>query len=296
MKLKYWFLFFPVVAFSFVSCEKEVQIDLKNAQDELVVDASIENNRPPVVILSRSFNYFSKLSAALLAESFIHNAVIDITEGSRTYRLKEYAFPSGSNTLYVYSTDTSSITQLLLGKLNSSYSMKITVNGKTYTAKTTIPALTKKVDSLWWKPAPFNEDTTKRVLYARITDPPGLGNYIRYFTSVNDSAFLPGYTSVFDDDVIDGTTYDAQVSRGVDRNADFDFDEAGYFKKGDSIQTKLCNIDRATYEFWRTLEYSQQSIGNPFSQPGVILGNISGGALGYFGGYAAQYKKIVITK
>ena len=44
------------------------------------------------------------------------------------------------------------------------------------------------------------------------------------------------------------------------------------------------------------MEYSYQSIGNPFSSPTKVLGNISNNALGYFGGYAAQYDTIIIPK
>lgn len=172
--------------------------------------------------------------------------------------------------------------------------MQINAGGKSYTSQTKIPLITKTIDSIWARPAPNNSDTLKRVLFAKITDPPGLGNYIRYFTSVNDSAFLPGLNSVYDDDVTDGTSYNTQIFKGADRSQEIDTDEFGYFKKGDTVTVKLCNIDRATYDFWRTLEYSQQAIGNPFSQPGVVLGNINGGALGCFSGYAAQYKRIVV--
>jgi len=278
-------------------CEKAADIQLKSTDDLLVVDASIENGRPPVVILSKSFNYFSQLSPTLLSKSFVHGAVISLSDGSKTVQLKEYVVSGTAGIrLYFYSADSTNPAQVMLGKLNTAYSLTILVNGKTYTANTTIPKLAKTVDSLWSKPAPNNPDTLKRVLFARITDPPGLGNYIRYFTSVNDSAFLPGSNSAYNDDIVDGTTYDIEVSKGVDRNAEINRDEEGYFKKGDTVQTKLCNIDKAHFDFWRTLEFSQQSIGNPFSQPGVVLGNISGGALGYFGGYAAQYRKLVIVR
>jgi hypothetical protein len=42
------------------------------------------------------------------------------------------------------------------------------------------------------------------------------------------------------------------------------------------------------------MEFNYSSIGNPFSSPTKVLGNIKGGALGYFGGYAVQYSTIVI--
>jgi hypothetical protein len=219
-----------------------------------------------------------------------------IKSGTDSTVLREYSYPVGTATIYFYTID-SAITGLpFLGQLNKTYTMRIDAGGKSYASQTTIPLLAKTVDSIWAKQAPDNPDTLKRVMFARITDPPGLGNYIRYFTSVNDSAFLPGLNSVYDDDVTDGTIYNYQIFKGVDKSQEIDPNEFGYFKKGDTVSAKLCNIDKATYDFWRTLEYSQQSVGNPFSQPGVVLGNISGGALGCFSGYAAQYRRIIITK
>lgn len=131
---------------------------------------------------------------------------------------------------------------------------------------------------------------------ARITDPPGYGNYIRYFTKTNQDAFFPGQNSVFDDQIIDGKTYDIQVDKGVNRNEKLDTGEYGFFKRGDTVTVKFCNIDKATYDFWRTWEFNYQSVGNPFSSPGKVLGNISNGALGSFCGYAAQYKTLIIPK
>jgi hypothetical protein len=107
---------------------------------------------------------------------------------------------------------------------------------------------------------------------------------------------LPGLNSVFDDLLINGITYDVTVDRGVDRNTDLNFDEYGFFRKGDTVTLKFCNIDKATFDFWRTTEFSYQSIGNPFSSPTKILGNISNGALGYFGGYATRFKSLVIPR
>jgi hypothetical protein len=44
------------------------------------------------------------------------------------------------------------------------------------------------------------------------------------------------------------------------------------------------------------MEFTYASVGNPFSSPTKVLSNINGGALGYFGGYAAQFKRIVIPQ
>jgi Domain of unknown function (DUF4249) len=293
--MKQWLLVISL-GFLFSSCEKAINFKLDQTLPSLVVEATIENGQPPVVILSSSFDYFSSISADILASSFVHNAVITISNGAKTQQLKEYFYNTSANLkVYYYSIDSSNLTTAFAGTFNTAYTMNILVNGKTYTAATTIPALAKKVDSLWWKKAPDNPDTNKVVLVAKATDPPGYGNYIRYFTKTNSDPFFPGQNSVFDDQIVDGKTYTLDVERGVDRNAKLDRDNYSFFERGDTITLKFANIDKACFDFWRTMEYSYGSIGNPFASPTKVLSNING-ALGYFGGYAAQYKTIVVPK
>jgi hypothetical protein len=213
------------------------------------------------------------------------------------HRLKEYTIntPDGYK-LYYYSIDSSSLGTAFLGQLSGNYSLRINTGGKEYTAATTIPALTKKIDSLWWQKSTNNPDTTQVLLMGRASDPPGFGNYIRYFTSTNGGQFYPGLTSAFDDQIVDGKTYSLQIERGVNRNEEIDFDTYSYFSRGDTVTVKFTNIDKATYDFWRTMEYSYSSIGNPFSSPTKVISNIKGGGLGYFGGYATQYISLVIPE
>ncbi|HEY0678404.1 MAG TPA: DUF4249 domain-containing protein [Chitinophagaceae bacterium] len=288
------YLFLAISFLFFTSCEKGISFRPENAGSSVVVEAFIESGQGPMVILSRSLDYFSKITPDLLANSFIRNAEVFISDGNKTHKLKEYAVPAGNGyTLYYYQNDPADPATAFVGEFNKSYSLRILVDGKEYTATTTIPALAKTVDSLWWKPAPSNPDTNKVVVMSKVTDPPGYGNYIRYFTKVNDSLFFPPPASVFDDQIIDGTTYEIEVENGVDRNAEIDFEEYSFFNRGDTVTVKFTNIDRATYDFWRTMEFSYASIGNPFSSPTKVLGNVKG-ALGYFGGYAVQYKVLII--
>ncbi|MFI5133681.1 MAG: DUF4249 domain-containing protein [Chitinophagales bacterium] len=280
----------------FIGCEKIVSFKLDNVAPKLVVEATIENNQPPVVILSQSLDYFSNISPAILANSFVHNADIYVSNGVLTHKLKEYSMSlSGAYNFYYYSIDSSNLATAFTGQLNKAYSLRITWQGKDYNAITTIPALRKQIDSLFWKPAPPHNDSNKVSLMVKVTDPPGYGDYVRYFTKRNHEPFYPGLTSVFDDQVIDGTTYEIQVDRGVDRNASHP-DDYVFFNKGDTVTLKLCNIDKATFDFWRTMEFSYTNLGNPFSSPTQVISNLSNGALGYFGGYAAQFRTIIIPR
>jgi hypothetical protein len=292
-----WILIFAL-AISLVSCEKDINFKLDNPTPKLVVDAQIETGQPPVVVLSNSLSYFSSINSSILANSFVRGAKVVITDGVKTHQLREYSYTLNGNTFYYYTNDIAIPATAITGQNGKQYSMTIEVSGTTYTATTNIPPLTKKIDSLWWKKAPNNPDTTTSIVMARVTDPPGFGNYIRYFTrNRNNNPFLPGENSTFDDQVIDGKTYDVQVSQGIDRNKpSISRDSAGYFYRGDTVTVKFCNIDKASYDFWNTWEFAYQAIGNPFSAPNKVIGNISNGALGAFCGYAVQLKTVVIPK
>lgn len=285
-----------LISLVLISCEKNINFKLNNAPDVLVIDASIENGRAPMVILTNSFSFFSSINAALLSNSFVHGAVVTMSNGTFTHQLKEYTYHIAPGIdVFSYGIDSNKLSTAFVGTFNTSYTLNVLYNDKNYAATTTIPPLAKKIDSIFWKPAPLATDTNNVVLMIKTTDPPGLGNYIRYFTKRNSKPFLPGERSVFDDQIIDGTTYQVQITPGIDRN-NIVVSDSNYFKRGDTLTVKLCNIDKATFTFWSTWEFAFQSIGNPFAQPNKVIGNISNGALGDFYGYAADYKSLIVPK
>jgi len=288
--MKKWLMALGIVVL--YSCEKDIDFNLKESEPLLTVDAQIENDRAPVVVLTKSFSYYQKIDPALIATSFVRNAEVYISNGIFTHKLKEYALQLAPGfSAYYYSIDSSNLATAFEGALNTSYTLRIVSEGKEYTSTTDIPAAVNYPDSIWLQRAPQNPDTNKRVLYIKATDPPGRGNYVRYFTKLNRGPFLPG-ENVFDDQVIDGATYQIQLPQGIDRNNPLKSDSS-FFKKGDTLTLKFCAINKATYTFWNTWEFAYQSIGNPFAQPNKVIGNISNGALGIFCGYGCGYRTII---
>jgi Domain of unknown function (DUF4249) len=289
---------FIIPALLLASCERAVDFDINEVEPKLVVEATIENGQPPVVYLSKSLGYFSVVDQNTLSNSFVRNAEVYVSNGTLTHKLKEYTVPVGGGyNFYYYSIDPSSPLTIFTGELNKQYSLRIVSEGKEYTATTSIPNTTRRIDSIFWKQAPVGNLPEKVAFMVKATDVPGYGDYIRYFTSSNSSQFYPGLTSVYDDQVIDGTTYTVQVERGVPRNGSGTIPEGyTFFNKGDTVTLKLCNIDKATFDFWRTMEFTYASVGNPFSSPTKVISNISNGGLGYFGGYAVQYRTLIIPR
>lgn len=279
-----------------VACEKDISVELSKADHKLVVDGKIETGQPPVVILTHSLDYFSKINPEIVAGSFVHNAKVTVASGTQVQVLKEFMRDTlGGARLYYYTSDFTRPATAFVGAAGKSYTLTIEVNNQTYTATTTIPGNGMQLDSLFWKQAPSMKDTNKVLVLGRITDPPTPGNAVRYFTKRNGEPYLPGLNSVADDQVVNGTTFDITFDRGVDKNVQVDFEKYGFFFRGDTVVLKFCNIDRATFDFWRTWDYAYNSKGNPFSSPIEVQGNVQG-ALGYWGGYAPQYKTIIIPK
>lgn len=278
------------------SCEKTVDFKLRSQEPKLVVEATIENGQAPLVYLSRSIDYFSSVSYDILANSSVSGAEVYVSNGTQTHKLKEFSIPTpaGGN-IYYYTNDPANPGTAITGQLNTTYTLRIISSGNEYTATTKIPGITRQIDSLYWKPAPAGNPSDKVVVMIKATDPAGYGDYIRYFTRQNSEPFYPGLNSVYDDQIIDGTTYELQVERGVPRTGSVP-ENYSFFNRGDTVTLKLANIDKATYDFWRTMEFTYANVGNPFSSPTKVISNIQGGALGYFGGYAAQYRTIIIPR
>jgi hypothetical protein len=278
----------------FTSCEKDVNLKLDKIPNQLVVDASIENGMPPIVILSKSLNYFSKINRDTLAASFVKNASVFISTDTKNVKLTADSLINNDGFVVHFYTSKPG-PDFFVGELKNTYNLKIIYNGNQFTATTTIPELTRKIDSLWVEQLNEKKDSNNIKIAVSQTDKKGLGDFMRYFTSVNNSFYLPGLNSVYADELNDGISFTTFLDRGVDKNLDnklFNFN----YSKGDTVTYKFCNIDIKCFDFWRTFEYNYQSNGNPFASPIKILSNIQGGGFGYFGGYAAQYKTLIIPK
>lgn len=283
---------------TWASCEKTVNFHLNNEETKLVVEGSIETGKNPIVKLSHSIGFFSEVDLQTLANSYIHGAIIKVSDGFDSVTLKEYYTPQNQGNQYYYSVDTTNPHALqFVGTPGKWYKLTIQYAGKTYTSQTAIP-FPKPLDSIWAVAPPPQEMPKKypdsRLLYVQYTDPDTPGNRVRYFTKRNSGPFLSPLYSVYDDEIINGKTIQIQLPAGVLKTGKMNSDTSGYFYKGDTVIVKWCSIDKGVFDFWQTLDYSYGSTGNPFSSPVEITTNIQGGALGVWAGYGATFDTLII--
>ncbi|WP_266205574.1 DUF4249 domain-containing protein [Pontibacter kalidii] len=306
-----YFILAILCSLLFSGCEEDITVEVPKGEEQLVVEGHIEQNAPPVVVLTRTVPVFTEVSAEALAQSFVHDAQVSITVDGKSYPLKETPSVALSEEVkeliavqlglrpallsanagflfYLYTSEE------LKGEPGKSYRLHISHEGRELSAVTTIPHL-NPLDSIFTVPHPNPEEDSLRQLYYRYSDPDTLGNTVRYFTKRNSEPFYPGrFASVFSDEFINGATIDYPLDRGEPKGqAEVDLDLYSYFGKGDTVTVRWAAIDQAHYRFWFTLENEQNNNGSPISSPNITQSNIQGG-LGVWGGYGVSYHTLII--
>lgn len=293
------FIAIAIVLLGLAACEKEVDIKLNDASSgKLVIEGGIENNTPPLVILTRSIGYFGSFDLSTLQNSYVHNAKVTVNDGINTYTLKEYEIDtSGNNKFYFYSIDTSQ-RPFLLGSFEKTYTLNVEVDGQVYTGVTKIPTPTTLDSVISFYPesregiAEVGADA--RLLKIFFKDPDTPGNFVRYYTALNGGPFYPAQSSVFSDEIINGVEFNAEFPLAEPYSSTKSFDSLGIAFVGDTVQLRWSAIDKNVYDFWSQYEYSLVTLGNPFASPIRVKSNISNGALGVWAGYGSIYTTIVL--
>ncbi|MBA2423329.1 MAG: DUF4249 domain-containing protein [Chitinophagales bacterium] len=284
---KRFFIFcFSVLLIS--SCQKDITLNIPPSEEQIVVEGHIETGQPPYVILTRTSDYYSTFYLDSLSNLFVHDAVVQVSDGTQTITLSEFSLDTLGAVVSVY------LGLNMVGEVGKTYTLTVQTEGKTLNAVTTIPNVIP-LDSIWYEQNADPDNDTLVRLICRYNDPPQLGQYVRYFTQINNEGFYPGLNSVFEDAVINGTTFDFPLDRGINRNDSTSFENYGLFKKGDTITVKWSGIDKPHFDYWRTEEFELGGQGSPFSSPVIIQSNINGG-LGIWGGYSSSFISIVVPK
>lgn len=304
------FVAIPLTLF-FVSCEKDIDIELPESERKLVVEGNIEPGQPPFVLLTKNMDYFGPTDLNTLQSLFVHDATITVSNGTNTVQLTEICtsqlpdslLPDIAVLIGVSLNDLKSfgfclyttLDPSIFGEVGKTYTLNILAEGKQLFSTTTIPTPIK-MNSFWYKDQPGFSNYG--YLWFNQTDPAPYGNAYRIFTQRKgkDSRFLPADGSVWDDQLINGLTFDAFIFRGAEPNSTDpeDFAETSeYFKQGDTIIIKFCTIDLPHFDFWETFETAAFNDGNPFAAPTTIKTNIEGGGLGVWGGYGVTYDTLI---
>ena len=253
-----------ILIFFVYSCEKVIDVDLNDADPEIVIEGNLSNipNKAEVKI-SMTSSFFDTLPSEMIsgAKVTIKSEFGDsfvLTETSKgIYNSKDSWFGEGTR-----------------------YQLIVEVDGEEYISESKLNRAVG-IDSIrfYYEDNPFLEKGYYINIY--LLDPPGIKNFYRlkyakngvYQNTIDDLV-------LFNDRYIDGNTIEVTL-----------FNQP--LELNDTITLQLISLDEGAYEYLRTFQELVNS--NPGSAaPANPVSNISNGALGYFSAWSSNTKSAII--
>ncbi|MBK7689992.1 MAG: DUF4249 domain-containing protein [Bacteroidetes bacterium] len=255
--------------FFFSSCQKVIDVNLNDAQPQYVIEAPMfEGVHDFTVRITKTTNYFDTEQPTTVDNAVVvlkdpnSNSVTLTPQGNGWYRIANFAaIPL------------------------SSYQLEVFVDGKSFTANSTMPFHTP-IDSLTTRKfngfGPPNPDKGTELLLVHLKDSVGVKNFYRVLITKNDTILNKAENYyIFDDMVRDGLQIDAPIFTSI-------------FKKGDKVDVELLGMDAAVYDYFNTLSEVITGDANTGAAPANPNSNFSNGALGYFAAYTSSKMSITI--
>ncbi|RNI37980.1 DUF4249 domain-containing protein [Hanamia caeni] len=246
------------------SCKKVLDVNLKESAPQIVITGEVNNLPGPYRIsISRSVNFgetndFPPISGALVT---IKNK--RITDTLSEDEPGKY------------------FTKRIKGKPGESYTLKVDLQGKIYTATSVMP-LPVELDSISFLSG------RKNTIYpvANFQDPPGVHNYYQFIEYIDGATLRNGRgNSVFDDRLSDGRYITSVI-----------YNDSSVIKTGATLTVQMNCIDEKVYTYLSELLQITNGSGGGFGSPAPANpeSNISGGVLGYFSANFVSSRTVTI--
>ena len=242
-------------------CEKVIDLKLDNVAPVIVIDGGIsDENENQVVKISRTYNFtepnkFNGVTGAKLVLTRPNGSLINYTEVS----------PG------VYQT------AKIRGIPGGTYKLDVTVEGKTYSANSTMPGRVM-LDSLTFKQFDFF-GTVNTYVAVNYQDPELTQNQYRYILKVK------GKTA---EDMVNEDRFN-----NGNKVSDAIFYELEELMPGDSLHVEFQCIDRNVYRYFYSLGQTGGGNGPPVA-PANPVSNFNNGALGIFNAHTSSKRTAVI--
>jgi len=249
------------------SCEDVIEVKLKNTEPQLVIEGKLYNTQflPAMVNITESTEYFGSFEYKAVSDAKVY---IKDETGEILSELTEFEELKGS----YYSN--------FFGTEGKTYTLEVTQNGKTYTAQSQMRPMLK-IDSLVADSVPIFpfQPLGQYYLHCHTTNPAGQSDYMQFILFLNNEYIRSFY--LYEDTYNDGKSLDFKY-----------FNQS--LMPGDTAVVQLLSMDKATFTYLSDLSSAAvDGVGGPPTTPYNPHNNWTGGALGYFGAYAADAKFII---
>ena len=257
-------IFFFSALLLFYSCEKVIDIKVKDSDVKYVIEGIITTGPGCKVYITRTKpfnedNDFSNVSGATVKvkDNIIEHVLTESAPG-------------------VYETP------LINGTPGHLYQLAVTINNQVFTAACTMPQ-SVVMDTLYISPGPFGQFKFATVSFK---DPAGVNNgyrFVQYKNAVKDPMIFWE-----NDEFTDGQESVVQLDTGVDEK-----DDPRAINSGDEVTIEMHSLDDVIYKYWYSLRSGGGDGTSNTAAPANPVTNITGGALGYFSAHTVDRKVVI---
>jgi hypothetical protein len=264
MKNRFNFYFYLLISLIIIlsSCEKIIDLPIKNATPRIVIEATISDlNEPQIVYISQTVPFQTDTKKVPVS-----SAVVSVKEDG------------GATLTFVETKPGVYQSSAYKGVPGKKYTINVSSNGKAYTASSTMP-LRVPLDSLSQTELTFF-GTKNKFVVVHYNDPIGIPNFYNIRIAVNGKRRNSYY--VESDRFNDGKPVKSNI-----------FTDEPDLKTGDTVNVELQDIDEKTYRYLFSITQITGN-GGPPTAPANPDSNFNNGALGYFSAHTSKKDKIII--
>lgn len=252
------------VLLTFISCQKEIDIDLNDSSPKVVIEANYNATDSVVTVLvSKTGSYFDEYST-----TYINDAVVTIRQDNGA----DVAIPFISDGKYELGN--------YIPAYGSTYTVTVSYDGTSYTADCKLmPTMELLPATIEYQEASIFTDEGYWITY-RFQDFPGKGNCYK---------IIPTYG---------GVTYNrfGEFMTGEDKLTDGNLIERPMietFQLGDTVYLELQSISQKVYDYYSQLADNTSGFTAAAGNPDYLWSN---GALGYFSAYSYSSQEVIVVE
>ncbi len=253
-----------------ISCEKVIEVELDEADQQLVVEASLKEGKQMFrVWVTYTAPYFESVTPQVVSDARV---ILKDNTG------ESFIIPFGQDGAYE---------KELTGVAGRTYTLQVDYQGTIHTAQSYLPEVVPLIDlySEFQKASgPQEEGYT---VYLRYQDPAGVANYYRARYAIGGVLHNRGEDlQVFTDNHNDGNIVRVPLYGKI-------------FALGDTVTVEHIHFDEASYDYFNSLADIVNNGSGPNSgsaAPGNPNSNWSGGILGYFSACSSDSLTLIISE
>jgi len=257
MKIQTLIIVLVLFTLFYSSCQKVITPPLSNSAPQLVIEGAVSDTTGPYYVnISKSVSFYADNTYPNVS-----GASVMITDQT-----------AGVNDLLTETSAGIYTTHSIIGTPGHTYQLQVVLNGKNYTAVSTMP-LPVTLDSIT-----FDYTSVKNMIQPIVNyqDPAVFVNCYKYNITVNGVKLKRFQT---DEDLLMNGKY-IRTDLVTD---------TGAIKKNDQVLVNLIGVDKGAYNFLQEAE-SIAFYNDQLATPATPTSNISGGCLGYFSAQTVSSK------